>query len=407
MRVGHEQAGHKIFFLGGHAGTALAAAALRTIGRERYALDIACMTDGDDHILAGNQVFVVHFRAAKTDFGAARRCELVANGNHLFLDDIHHAQARAENIQIIADFLTDLVQLIGHFIAAERGEALQTQIENGASLFFGEVIGIVFVQRMARIVDKTDQRSHIDGGPAALHQLLTGRRRVGRTANEGDHLVNIGNGNSKTDQHMRAITRLVEQELGTARHHFLAEGDEGAQHVEQRELFRLAAIQRHHVAAKRGLQRRIAIKLVQHDIGHGIALQLHHDAIAFTVRFIAQIGNAINALVAHQFGHLLDHRGLVHLIGNLGDDNGLTVATHRLDCGAPAHDDRAAPGRIGGIDAVAAQNDTARREIGTGNQFHQFRQFDGRIVDQRNATINDFAQIVRRNIGGHADRNTA
>jgi hypothetical protein len=84
---------------------------------------------------------------------------------------------------------------------------------------------------------------------------------------------------------------------------------------------RLAAVQRHHVAAEGGLQRRVAVELVQDDIGIGIALQLDDDAVALAVGFVAQVGNALDALVAHQFGHLLDHRRLVHLIGNLGDDD--------------------------------------------------------------------------------------
>src|SRR5690606_38224934 len=87
MRIGHEQARDEILVLRRHAGAALAAAALRTIGRQRHALDVARMADGDDHILTGDQVFVIHFGAAETDFSAAWGCELVANRNHLFLDD--------------------------------------------------------------------------------------------------------------------------------------------------------------------------------------------------------------------------------------------------------------------------------------------------------------------------------
>ena len=93
----------------------------------------------------------------------------------------------------------------------------------------------------------------------------------------------------------------------------LAERDEGLQHVDQRQHLRLAAVQRHHVGAERGLQRREAIELVEDHVGIGVALQLDDDAIALPVAFVANVGNALDALVAHQFGHLLDHRRLVHL----------------------------------------------------------------------------------------------
>ena len=50
---------------------------------------------------------------------------------------------------------------------------------------------------------------------------------VRRGADEADHLVDIGDGDGEADQHMRAVARLVEQELGAPRHHLLAEVDEG------------------------------------------------------------------------------------------------------------------------------------------------------------------------------------
>jgi hypothetical protein len=50
----------EILVLRRHAGAALAAATLRPIGGERHALDVAGMRHGDDHVLAGDEVLVVH-----------------------------------------------------------------------------------------------------------------------------------------------------------------------------------------------------------------------------------------------------------------------------------------------------------------------------------------------------------
>ena len=77
MGVGDEQAGDEILLAGLHAGAALAAAALRPVGRERHALDIAGMGDGDDHVLALDQVLVLHLAFLIDDHGAARGGELV------------------------------------------------------------------------------------------------------------------------------------------------------------------------------------------------------------------------------------------------------------------------------------------------------------------------------------------
>jgi hypothetical protein len=41
-----------------------------------------------------------------------------------------------------------------------------------------------------------------------------------------------------------------------------------------------------------------------------VALQLDDDAHAVAVGFVADVGDALDALVAHQFGDLLDHRSL-------------------------------------------------------------------------------------------------
>src|SRR5690606_36344274 len=116
-------------------------------------------------------------------------------------------------------------------------------------------------------------------------------------------------------------------------------------------------------------------------------LQLDDDTVALPVALVANVGDALDALVAHQFGHLLDHRSLVHLEGNLGDDDGFAVAADRLDIDLAAHDDGAAPGRVGIVDARAAENDAAGREIRTGNDLHQVGQFDGGVVDDGNGAV--------------------
>src|SRR6185295_6354558 len=41
--------------------------------------------------------------------------------------------------------------------------------------------------------------------------------------------------------------------------------------------------------AERGLQRREAIELVEHDVGHRLALELDHHAIALPVALVAQV----------------------------------------------------------------------------------------------------------------------
>ena len=52
-----------------------------------------------------------------------------------------------------------------------------------------------------------------------------------------------------------------------------------------------------------------------------------------TVAFVTNIGNAFDSLVGDQFCDLFDQAGLVHLIGNFGDDDAVPILAHPLDLG--------------------------------------------------------------------------
>ena len=244
-------------------------------------------------------------------------------------------------------------------------------------------------------------------GQSRVHQLLARLVGVLGAADELDHLVDIGDRDGEADQDVGAIARLAEQILGAPVDHFLAERDEQRQQVLQVHHQRPAAVERHHVGAERRLQRGEAVELVEHHVRHRVAPQLDHDAVAVAVGFVAQRGNALDLLVAHQFADALDQVRLVHLIGNFGDDDRFALAAQRLEFDLAAHDDGAAAEMIGGADALAAENDAAGREIRARHDVDQILDRQRRIVDQRDAGIDHLAEIVRRDVGRHADRDAA
>ena len=123
MRRRHEQLRDEILVARRHAGAALAATALRAIGRERHALDVALVADGDDAILALDQVLVFDLAFDVDDLGLTWRRELVLDGDKLALDDFDDAGARGEDREIFLDLGRDLVQLVGDLVAAECGQA--------------------------------------------------------------------------------------------------------------------------------------------------------------------------------------------------------------------------------------------------------------------------------------------
>ena len=62
---------------------------------------------------------------------------------------------------------------------------------------------------------------------------------------------------------------------------------------------------------------------------------------------------------------------------------------------------------VGGADALAAQNDAAGREIRARNDADQILDRERRIVDQRHAGVDHLAEIMRRDVGRHADGDAA
>ena len=226
----------------------------------------------------------------------------------LFLDDGLDARARAQDIEIIGDFVGELVELGLDLVAAERGEPLQAQIEDRLGLLGRQLRRAGRRHGVPRIVDQRDHGGDVARRPIALHQLLARLVGVFGAADDLDHLVDIGDRNGQADQHMGAVARLAEQMLGAPVDHLLAEDDEGGEHVLQVHHQRAAAVERHHVGAERGLQRGEAIELVEHDVRHRVAPQLDHDAITVAIGFVAQRADALDLLVAHQFADALDQR---------------------------------------------------------------------------------------------------
>ena len=178
------------------------------------------------------------------------------------------------------------------------------------------------------------------------------------------------------------------------------------EHLLEVEDLRLAVLQRHHVDAEHRLHRRVLVQVVQHDVGDLAALELDDDAHAVLVGLVAQAvaGDAVDDLLAHQLGDALEQPRLVHLERQLRDDDGLPALVVFFDGGARAHVQAAAPGCVSQRDPLRAVDDAGGREIRARDVLHQGGDREARIVDQRDARRHDLAEVVRRNVGGHADR---
>ena len=146
-------------------------------------------------------------------------------------------------------------------------------------------------------------------------------------------------------------------------------------------------------------------ELVEHELGLAVALEFDHDAHAVAVAFVANVGNRRRLIfVVHQLRDALDQARLVHLIRNLGDDDGFAVFVEGFDGGLGAHDEAAAAVLVGVHDSGAAVNDAGGREIRALHKFQNLRELGVGIVHQRYGGVHDFGQVVGRNVRRHADR---
>ncbi len=108
----------------------------------------------------------------------------------------------------------------------------------------------------------------------------------------------------------------------------------------------------------------------------------------------------------NQFGDLLDQAHLVDLVGNLGDDQALPLSSflglHHNFC---SQCEKTSPGLVSFLDAAHAVNEPGRWKIGTGNFLHQLGDRHLRVLQQEEQSLDDFGNVVGRDISGIADRN--
>ncbi len=316
---------------------------MRPVGGERNALHIARLADGDDHLLALDQVFDVGLELQLLDFGAARRAEAFLHLDEFVAQDAEQLRAVGQRFQEVGDLVGDVLQLRADLVALQPGQAVQTQIQDGAGLLVGNAVGALRADAPARLVDQFDQRADVVDRPFADRDLLARPHRIGGAADQLDHRVEVGDGDGQAHQGVRPLARLAQQEFGAAGDDLLAELDEGLDNLPEIHQFRATAAQRQHVDAEGRLKLGVAEQLGQDDFRHRVALQLDHHADAVAVGFVAQVGNALDDLVVDHLADAFHQLGLVDLERNLGGDDGEAVLADLFNVGLGAQDDRAAP----------------------------------------------------------------
>ena len=416
MRVGDEQAVDEVLVL--HRGRLLAApsTALGAVVGERLTLEVAGVRQGHDHVFGRDQVLDVDLGGVHHQLGATRVAELVTHRAELVDDDRGDALGAGEDVEQVGDDVHHLAVFADDLVLLEAGQALQAKLEDRLGLGLGQTIAlrlqaVLRVQPFRPVAVGERARQHLldqRRAPLARHQLALGICRRGRGLDQRDDLVDVGQRHRQAFEDVAAVARLLQLEDGAAGDDLAAVLEEAHQHLLEVEQARLAVDQRHHVHAEAVLQLGVLEQLVEHHLGHLAALELDDQAHAGLVGLVADLADALDLLLVDQLGHALLQGALVHLVGQLVDDDGLAVGlADRLEVGARAHDHASAAGAVALAHAMQAVDQRGGREVRRLHDVDQGLDVGFGVFEQLQAGVDDFAEVVRRDVGRHADRDAA
>ena len=175
------------------------------------------------------------------------------------------------------------------------------------------------------------------------------------------------------------------------------------QHLAQAQAFGHAVDERQVVGAKGRLQRGVLIQVVEHDLRNDALLELDNQTDALLVGLIAHIRDALDALVVDELGYLLLQGALVDHVGNLGKDQAAAAGLGGLHMSLGAHGDGAAAGLVALLNAGTAHDDGTGGEVRTGHDLHELVDGGVGVVDQVARGFDRLGEVVRGDVGGHAD----
>ncbi len=238
-----------------------------------------------------------------------------------------------------------------------------------------------------------------------LDEPLLGLCRVVAGTDEADDLVDVDQRDEEALDQVEPVAALGPAELAAPAHHVEAVVEVDLQELLEPQRERLSVDQRHVVDAEGLLHRRQLVELLQHGLGDEAVLDL--DDQAQSVRAVGEVldvGDALELLRRDQVLDLGDHLLRADREGQFGDDQALAARRDVLHGDGGADLERAAAGRVGVLDAAEAHDPPAGRQVGAGDEPHQGLQVRARMLDEMPGGGDDLAEVVRRHVGRHADR---
>ena len=382
VRAGHKHLRGVVRLLHVHAGYAAAAAVLRPVDGGGNTLHIPFMGHGDHHVFFLDQVFDIDIVFGHGQLTAPFVAVFVADLADLGLDYVHQQMLIRQDRRQPFDGLLQLLVFLLQPFPFQSGQAGQPHVQDRLGLLLAEL--------------KAGNQSFLRGGG-----ILAG-------PDDGHDLVDVVQGLQQAFQDMGPFLGLVQLEPGPPGHHVLLVLQVIVDDIPQVQHPGLSVHQRQHVGAEVLLHGRMLVEHVQHDLRLDIPLQLDHDPHALpVVGFVPDIADSLDLLLMHQVGDLLDQDRFVDLVGDLRHDDAAAAAAHLFHVRPGPHGDPAVTGQVGLPDAAVADNQAGGREIRPLDMLHQVLDGAFRVVNHADDAVDDFRQVVGRNIGRHADGDAA
>ncbi len=268
-------------------------------------------------------------------------------------------------------------------LALQRREPAQLQVEDGLRL---------------DLVDLEE-----------LHQAGAGVVDVGRTTDQRDHVVERVERLDQAALHVGEPLGLLQAEAGPALDDLDLVGDPVGDELVDRQGARHPVDERQHVGAEVGLELGVLEQVVEHDPGDRVAPQYDDQALAGAAgRVVAHVGDALHLARVGQLGDLQREVVGVDHVGQLGDRQAGAALGVLVDLDDRALRHRAAAGAVGLLDALAADDQRAVGEVGALDPLDQrvLELLAGGVgvLERPTGALGDLAQVVGRDVGGHADR---
>ena len=175
------------------------------------------------------------------------------------------------------------------------------------------------------------------------------------------------------------------------------------QHLAQAQAFWNAVDKRQVVGTEGRLQRGVLVQVVEYDLRDDALLKFDDQTDTLLVGLIAHIRDTLDALVVDELGDLLLKGALVDHVGNLGKDQAAAAGLGGLHMSLGAHGDGAAAGLVALLNAGTAHDDGTGGEVRTGHDLHELVDGGVGVVDQVARGLDRLGEVVRGDVGGHAD----